>query len=1057
MTRFGALATTWAAALSACVPVVLLSGEGPVSAAPDGDDAVVAFVVNGVGNGHGRGLSQWGSFGRALAGQNYGDILASYYGGTQVGSRAGATVRVRLTGWDGAGTVGVISSTGAAMWNGAGYRSLMAIETSDGTFDVYGSSTDQGCPTQASLVVPHTSLQHDAVGPAVEQMQRVLAALGYDPGPIDGQFGDKTEAAVRSFQTAEGLAVTGVWDAATWTRAQERVDALGSGAVAWGSLASGVAGPVRFTTSVPEGGAAGEQLGLCKGDASIVHYRGALEVHHTDAGNRVVNAVGIDSYLRGVVPRESPGYWGDGGDGRGMHALRAQSVAARSYALTQARYGAVAGTCDTASCQVYGGAATRQSATSGSRSVEHANTDQAIAETAGEVRVWPSGDVVSTEFSASNGPYTAGGQFPSVDDAQYDDHPDNPLHRWTRIIDADRLAEVYGLSRADALRTAQQPDSPYEEIWANEVVLGNGETVSAWDFRNAFDLPAPGFELVPITRTTSSAATFAYIGDSVGEGIAGTEASPLRVLLEGVHGGQFWDSRGGRPTGGGTDDGADVAATVPEGTILAVVELGYNDSASQVPGRIVAGRQALRDRHVDRVMWVTVSERRANYDYASTNAAIYAAEERWAELDVLDWGKYSAHAAATRWYADDGVHLTATGNAEFSLFLRSHILDGTARPVAADSVYRVPVLGQGGVPAGANAGEAGVGGVALNVTAVNPAGPGWLRVWDCSAPEPDTSSVNFMTAGAVEPNAVVVPLDPSSTEVCVRAKVRTHVIVDVAGYFPADPAVLQSAAGRVVDTRDEALPRVPAEGVLRVPVLGAAGVPTAATAGEAGVAGVALNVTAVDTSAAGWLRVWDCAGPEPDTSSVNFMAAGAAEPNAVIVPLDPTSPGEVCVKSLVESDVIVDLAGWFSAGVRPGAGRVIDTRLSAPVPGQGVLRVQVLGVAGLPVAATAGEAGVAGVALNVTAVDTSAAGWLRVWDCARPEPDTSSVNYMRAGVAEPNAVIVPLAADSSGEVCVKTLVGTNVIVDLAGWFDAGVAPAAGRIADTRYGIGPLPD
>jgi SpoIID/LytB domain protein len=1040
--------------------MVLLSAAAPTAAAPSGDDAVVAFVVNGVGNGHGRGLSQWGSFGRSLAGQSYEQILEAYYANTDPGSRAGARVRVRLTGWDAAGTVGVISSTGTAMWNGVGYRSLMAIETSDGQFDVYGSTTDQGCPTQANLVVPHVHLERGASGTEVAEMQRVLAALGHSPGVIDGSFGEQTEAAVRSFQAAEALADTGMWDTATYTRAQQRVDELGTGAVAWGSVATGVAGPVRFTTSVAETGAFGEQLGLCKGDASVVHYRGAIEVHHTGAGNRVVNDVGIDAYLRGVVPRESPGYWGDGGGGMGMHALRAQSVAARSYALTQARYGSVAGTCDTASCQVYGGAGTRQSATSGARSVEHANTDQAIADTAGEVRVWPNGpqagQVVSTEFSASNGPYTAGGQFPSVDDAPYDDHPDNPLHRWTRIIDADRLAEVYGLTRADAMRTSQQPQSPYEGIWANEVVLGDGRTVSAWDFRNAFDLPAPGFELVPITRTTSSAATFAYIGDSVGEGIAGADTSPLRVLLEGVHGGQFWNSRGGRPTGGGVDDGADVAATVPEGTNLVVVELGYNDSPSQMPGRIDAVMQALRDRHVDRVMWVTVSERRANYDYASTNAAIRAAESRWAELDVLDWKQASEHAAADRWYVDDGVHLTSTGNAEFSLFLRGHILDGTARPVAADSVYRVPVLGLGGVPAGDSAGAAGVGGVALNVTAVNPAGPGWLRVWDCAAAEPDTSSVNFMAAGAVEPNAVVVPLDPASTEVCVRAKVRTHVIVDVAGYFPADPGVLQSAAGRVIDTRDPALARVPTEGVLRVQVLGAAGVPAAATAGEAGVAGVALNVTATDTSAPGWLRVWDCATNEPDTSSVNYLG-GATEPNAVIVPLATTSPGEVCVKSLVESDVIVDLAGWFSSGVRPAAGRLIDTRLSEPVPGQGVLQVPVLGIAGVPAAATAGDAGVAGVALNVTAVETSAAGWLRVWDCAAAEPDTSSVNYMAAGAVEPNAVIVPLSPESPGQVCVKTLVGTDVIVDLAGWFEAGVAPAAGRIADTRYGIGPLPD
>ena len=1031
---------------------------GVVEAAPAGDEAVVAFVVRGVGNGHGRGLSQWGSYGRALDGQDYREILQAYYGGTQVGSRPGGAVRVRLTGWDGAGTVGVVAPDGAVVWNGTSYRSAMAVEVGPNQFDVYASPTDLGCPTQVNLVVPTTPLQRGATVSAVRDMQRVLAFLGHDPGPIDGIFGEQTEAAVRSFQTAEALPVTGVWDQPTWTLAQQRVDER-NGGIAWGApVAQAVAGPIRFGAIGGEQAAAKETLGLCSASGAITHYRGDIEVHATPSGTRVVNAVGVEAYLRGVVPRESPSYWGDGGGGAGINALKAQAVAARSYALKENRggnagYHGVAGTCDTASCQVYGGAGTRASATSGFRALEDHRTDRAISETAGEVRVWPGGELVLTEFSASNGPRTAGGQFPPVDDP-WDDHPDNPLHRWTRIIDADRLAEAYGLTRADAVRTVVDPASPYDGIWSHAVQFGDGRSVTAWRFRNDFNLPAPGFELIPITRTTSSAGTFAYVGDSVGVGIAGADTSPLRVLLEGVHAVQHWNSRGGRPTGGGSDDGVAAAATVPEGADLVVVELGYNDTPSQMPQRIDAVMQTLRDRRAERVLWVTVSERRSNYDYAATNAAIRAAEQRWGELDVIDWHAASSNPAAKRWFAADGVHLTTTGNAEFSLFLREHILAGTARPVAAGSVYRVPVLGAAGVPEGADAGEAGVGGVALNVTAVNPAGPGWLRVWDCAAPEPDTSSVNFGAAGAIEPNAVVVPMLPESTEVCIRAKERTHVIVDVAGYFAADPPILYPAAGRVADTRGVA--RVPQGGVLPVRVLGQAGVPDGATAGAAGVAGVALNVTAVNTSAAGWLRVWDCAAPEPDTSSVNYMTAGAAEPNAVVVPLAADSNGEICVRSRVETDVIVDVAGWFTEAL-PAAGRLVDTRLSGPVTAQGVLPVRVLGRAGLPDAATAGEAQVGAVALNVTAVDTSGPGWLRVWDCAAPEPDTSSVNYTTDGAVEPNAVIVPLAADSAGEVCVRTRVGTHVVVDLAGWFGGAVLPAAGRIADTRYGIGPLPD
>jgi hypothetical protein len=39
--------------------------------------------------------------------------------------------------------------------------------------------------------------------------QTRLATLGYDPGPIDGYLGERTRAAIRAFQRARGLPVTG--------------------------------------------------------------------------------------------------------------------------------------------------------------------------------------------------------------------------------------------------------------------------------------------------------------------------------------------------------------------------------------------------------------------------------------------------------------------------------------------------------------------------------------------------------------------------------------------------------------------------------------------------------------------------------------------------------------------------------------------------------------------------------------------------------------------------------------------------------------------------------
>jgi peptidoglycan hydrolase-like protein with peptidoglycan-binding domain len=59
-------------------------------------------------------------------------------------------------------------------------------------------------------------LSNGARGPAVIELQTLLTNQGFNPGPIDGKFGIRTETAVRNFQTAHALPVTGAVDAATW-------------------------------------------------------------------------------------------------------------------------------------------------------------------------------------------------------------------------------------------------------------------------------------------------------------------------------------------------------------------------------------------------------------------------------------------------------------------------------------------------------------------------------------------------------------------------------------------------------------------------------------------------------------------------------------------------------------------------------------------------------------------------------------------------------------------------------------------------------------------------
>ena len=65
-------------------------------------------------------------------------------------------------------------------------------------------------PPPAPLTLGARMLQVGDQGDDVRQLQDALRANGFDPGPSDGIFGPGTDAAVRAFQAAHGLAVDGV-------------------------------------------------------------------------------------------------------------------------------------------------------------------------------------------------------------------------------------------------------------------------------------------------------------------------------------------------------------------------------------------------------------------------------------------------------------------------------------------------------------------------------------------------------------------------------------------------------------------------------------------------------------------------------------------------------------------------------------------------------------------------------------------------------------------------------------------------------------------------------
>ena len=260
-----------------------------------------------------------------------------------------------------------------------------------------------------------------------------------------------------------------------------------------------------------------------------------------------------------------------------------------------------------------------------------------------------------------------------------------------------------------------------------------------------------------------------------------------------------------------------------------------------------------------------------------------------------------------------------------------------------------------------------------------------------------------------------------------------------------------------------------AGGTLTVQVAGAFGVP------KRDVTAVALNVTAVDPSAAGYLSVFPAGSAPPVASNLNF---GPGQTVSELTEVATGAGDSVSLYSSAATDAVVDLEGYVTTADPGSAGlyhalaspvRICDTRGSNPSdlvapetqcntdlatggaahlvrPGA-PLPVQVTGLAGVP------AAGVSAVALNVTVLGSAAPGFATVFPAAGAVPRASNVNFA-AGEVVPNRVVVPVGED--GRVTVASSVPADVVVDVSGYFGGASGgdqftpePSPVRICDTR--------
>ena len=1082
--------------------------RGDVTSARAGTDDVVAVVLEGGGFGHGRGMSQWGAFGYAVdEGWTWQQILGHYYGDTQLGSVADADFTgltpgrmvVELTAMRATrsnplypGSTVVVSSTAQAQWvgdpSGRTFGALKAREVGgqERTYEVWGRA-DTSCVASGSLSLPDGPLDRGATGDGVRAVQQFLTEMGYSPGGVDGSYGSMTAAAVVRFQDAAraagryGGSSDGVWGAGTAAAARVSLNESNTGWELLGTASGAVGEPiVAFTT--PANDAAdtpvGDLLGVCTPNG-LVRYRGVIAVANGSSGENVtINDVALEDYVRGIVSREMSDAWGDAGGGRGLHALRAQAVAARTYALAQGAANAsgrrfsYAKTCDSMSCQVYGGA-----------SAERPNGTIAVADTAGMV-LRRGGAVISTEYTASSGGRTAGGAFPSVVD-DGDDTAPNPRYSWTRLVTPAQLLSrcsghggvLTGVSHeADPTLVAQRFTAGYG-VRLRLTGPGGSCTIRHETLRTGLGLPSGSFVARAVTRGADVPGGFVFLGDSVGDGMTRITGA-LPTLLNGVFDAAQFDAVASRRTvaaGAVPTDGLTLARSLTGSPRYAVIGLGYNDGTRFSAAMVDQVMRALVDRGVQKVGWITLGERRSFY--APTNALLREARNRWPQLTLFDWQGQSGRSGADRWYFDygqrnDGVHLSLTGTIEKSLWLRDQILTmvtGTApvrasrpSPTGANAAGSLDVSqlppaddGDGGGDDDGDAGGddepstptaprtpskvtpgrvlrvpvgPGARGVTATVTAFDATATGYVTAWPCDADRPNTSVANVVP-GATVINTFIVPA-AANGDLCLYASSAMHLRVDVSSRFGAGLLPLEPPR-RLVDSR---LALSSGKGPvtrfrLRIPQTAQA---------------AALTLTVTDPAASGFVTLWPCDQARPEASLVNFVR-GQTVANSVVVPVP--ADRRLCGFASAPAQVLVDLEALFIAGYAAvGPVRVLDTRVGLGGY-QGRRTTMQVDVGEVVPAARA-------VVVNLTTVNPAAAGSLLVWPCEEARPSTPLLAYDR-GQTVANSTVVALGA--SGMLCVRGSAATHVLIDVAGGVLGDFTPVGPtRFADTLAMIGPPP-
>jgi stage II sporulation protein D len=278
---------------------------------------------------------------------------------------------------------------------------------------------------------------------------------------------------------------------------------------AWRTVPAALAGelPEVWVDSAAPGGLV--PLGAAR-------YRGRLRVVPSADRLQAINYIGLENYLPSVVGSEMPAQWP-------LAALRAQAVAARTYAMAQRRPAQLFDLQANVASQMYKGAG-----------AETSSTRQAVAQTNGQVLLYRGRLINAVFHSCSGGSTENSGEIWNRQLPYLTSVPDfdqvSPLRNWSQSFEPQELrlafVEIGGVTAIEPLVTSSSGRIRQARVTGpgGQLVLSGAELRRRLGLRSTL----VRFQLLASARPQGMAIAVGPVREAGGPAIAEAAMAPRR-------------------------------------------------------------------------------------------------------------------------------------------------------------------------------------------------------------------------------------------------------------------------------------------------------------------------------------------------------------------------------------------------------------------------------------------------------------------------------------------------------------------------------------------------